>query len=167
MIIRNKYSEYIIIENRINNNTYEKHNIFNYIYHFTKKYSKNFDINLLIQDGKDSLDQIKIICDDLTELFFDFIFDCDSEIKVRENENSEEQDKDKLDDNNDDKDFEYDQNEMTKSKNEIDDKKSDNINIKKKPFYVSIELPKKRKVKTFRLIEAIYLDNKKKSKNKK
>ena len=50
---------------------------------------------------------------------------------------------------------------MRKSKNEIDDKKSDNINIKKKPFYVSIELPKKRKVKTFRLIEAIYLDNNK------
>ena len=50
---------------------------------------------------------------------------------------------------------------MTKSKNEIDDKKSDNINYEKKPFDVRIELPKKRKYKTFRLIEAIYLDNKK------
>ena len=49
---------------------------------------------------------------------------------------------------------------IKKSKIEIDD----NINLEKKPFYDSIELPKKRKAKTFSLIEAIYQDNKKKSK---
>ena len=35
---------------------------------------------------------------------------------------------------------------MTKSKNEIDDKKSDNINYEKKAFYVSIQKRKKLKI---------------------
>ena len=88
---------------------------------------------------------IKFICDDLIELFFDFALDGDSEIKDQENENNEDQDEEKIGFDNDDKDFELDQNENKKSKNEIDDKKSDNINLEKKPFYDSIELPKKKK----------------------
>ena len=46
-----------------------------------------------------------------------------------------------------DKDSELDQNENKKSKNEIDNKKSDNINLAKKPFYDSIDLPKKERLK--------------------
>ena len=41
LIVRNKYSEYIINENRINNKTYEKYNIFTDIYEFTKNLVKN------------------------------------------------------------------------------------------------------------------------------
>lgn len=39
MIIVNKYTAYIIADNKIENSISEKYNIFNYIYNFAKKYS--------------------------------------------------------------------------------------------------------------------------------
>lgn len=93
-----------------------KSTIFN---EFTKKFSKKncniFDINLLMKDDKDSFEQIKYICDDLIELFFDFTFDGVSEIKKQENENNEKLDEEKIDKNNDDKDFEFDKDESKKN----------------------------------------------------
>ena len=47
LIVRNKYAEYILNNNKINNKKVEKYNIFNDVYKFIVKFSKKI-IKILI-----------------------------------------------------------------------------------------------------------------------
>ena len=92
----NKYNEYIIADNKIiNDEKYEKYNIFRDIFNFTvdfsERYEKKFDFNFIIQDNETFLKNMKLICDNALEQLFDIIInkndkeDC-SIIGVQEND---------------------------------------------------------------------------------
>ena len=78
MIIVNKNNEYLVVGKKIHHNETKKYNLFKYIYdfilNFTKKYNLNFDINLIIQDDKASINNLKNICDNLLEDLYDITF---------------------------------------------------------------------------------------------
>ena len=82
LIIVNKYNEYLIYDNKINNDKICKYDLFKDVYNFaikfSQKYDVNFDFKILLQtENKDEL--IKI-CDNILEEIFDVTF---SQMKMK------------------------------------------------------------------------------------
>lgn len=149
MIIINKYNEYIIADNTINN--HEKYNIFKDIYKFTvnfsKRYNKKFDFHFLIQDNENSIKNIKLICNKISEQLFD-IFIEENQEGLSENENIENIDNSL---ENDPKDEEDD----FKEKNENINENNSDYNKKNNVFDIDVIYERKRKVPSFTYLEKI------------
>ena len=100
LLIVNKYNDYLIYDNKINDEKVNKYDLFQYIYNFTvefnKKYNINFDFKLLIQVENNLKDDSKKICDDILEEIFDISFnenDIEEEEEDEKNENFEGEEK--------------------------------------------------------------------------
>ena len=77
LIIVNKYSDYLIFDNKIGNvqnggfDIFK--DIFNFVKKFVEKYQLNFDFNILIQAEDNITNELKTKCDKVLEEIF-YIF---------------------------------------------------------------------------------------------
>ena len=167
LIIVNKYNEYLIYDNKINNDKICKYDLFKDVYNFaikfSQKYDVNFDFKILLQtENKDEL--IKI-CDNILEEIFDVTFSQNENEKEEENDekSEEESEKEELDNLTKSENFDnLDAKEDEKEDAQSEGKNDKSENEEDKSFYINEEIPRKRKNYTYNIIEKIYNKNSKK-----
>ena len=110
LIIVNKYNEYLVYDNKNNNEKISKYDLFKDMYNFTvkfsQKYNMNFDLKILMQAENTLNEELNKICNKILDEIFDVAFseneeedDDDDNEKIEEDE--EEKDNDNLISNND------------------------------------------------------------------
>ena len=166
LIIVNKYNEYLVYDNKINNEKFSKYDLFKDMYNFTvkfsQKYNMNFDLKILMQTENILNEELGKICNKILDEIFDVAFSENEEEEDDDDNEKIEEDEEKKDNNNL---ISNNDNEISEEKKEeeVEEEKEEKVeNENDKTFYINDKNKLKRKAYGSEIIEKIYKKSNKK-----